>query len=98
MPASARRKLPAPARGIVRAFAGLAGAIAWTAAAATGAVLAVVFAATVLVISLMGFLVLLLTGAAVRARRTGRPTDPDLIEARHLGGHSWVAYGWDGRR
>jgi hypothetical protein len=24
--------------------------------------------------------------------------DPDLIEARHIGGHSWVAYGWDGRR
>jgi hypothetical protein len=40
-----------------------------------------------------------LAAAALRARRTVRaPTDPKLIEARHIGGHSWVAYGWDGRR
>ena len=24
-----------------------------------------------------------------------RRRDSDLIEAHHLGGHSWVAYGWD---
>jgi hypothetical protein len=41
----------------------------------------------------------ILAAAAVRARRTVRPpVDPELIEARHIGGHSWVAYGWDGRR
>ena len=23
---------------------------------------------------------------------------PQLLEARHVGGHSWVAYGWERRR
>jgi len=53
----------------------------------------------VVVILVMAAALAVLAGAAVRARRTVRaPTDPDLIEARHIGGHSWVAYGWDGRR
>jgi hypothetical protein len=36
----------------------------------------------------------------MRARRTVRaraPSDPNLIEARNVGGHSWVAYGWRDR-
>ena len=35
----------------------------------------------------------------VLARRTVKaaPSDPSLIEARHVGGHSWVAYGWNDR-
>ena len=54
---------------------------------------------TVVVIALMSGALMLLAVAAVRARRTVRATsDPELIEARHIGGHSWVAYGWDGRR
>jgi hypothetical protein len=69
------------------------------AASVVGAVLALLFAATVVVISLMGMVVLALAGAAVRARRSVREArDPNVIEARHIGGHSWVAYGWDGRR
>ena len=99
MPASAANQIEGPGRGLMRALAGVASGLAWVAAAATGAVLAVVFTATVVVISLMGVVVLVLTGAAMRARAVGRRRyDPDLIEARHLGGHSWVAYGWDGRR
>ena len=98
MPASAANSIAGPARGAMRVLSGIAGVIAWTAAAATGAVLALIFAATLVVMSLMGVVVLLLTGAAMRARGAGRRVDPDLIEARHLGGHSWVAYGWDGRR
>jgi len=75
------------------------GAIAWAAAAAAGAALALFFAATMVVIGLLGFVVLMLVLAAHRARRTVRaPSDPDIIEARNVGGHSWVAYGWDGRR
>jgi cytochrome c oxidase assembly factor CtaG len=88
-----------PGRSAFRGIAWIVGAIAWIAAAATGAVLAVFFAATVVVIFLMAAVLLTLAGAAVRARRSvRRPPDPNLIEARHIGGHSWVAYGWDGRR
>ena len=98
MPASVANQVMEPGRALMRALAGLAGAIAWIAAATMGAVLALILAAAVVVMSLMGFVVLLLTGAAMRVRSTGRRRDPDLLEARHLGGHSWVAYGWDGRR
>ncbi len=98
MPASGANRIAGPGWGAMRVLGALAGAIAWTAAAATGAVLALIFAATLVVMSLMGLVVLVLTGAAMRARGAGRRLDPDLIEARHLGGHSWVAYGWDGRR
>ena len=93
-----------PAIGVKRktgrsAFRGLAwigGAIAWTAAIAIAAVLAVFAAATLVVISIMGFVLLALTGAGVRARRSVKATaDPNLIEARNVGGHSWVAYSWD---
>ena len=88
-----------PGRSAFRGLALLFGALAWTAAAVVAVVLAVVFTATFLVILLMGVALLALAGAALRARRTVRaPADPNLIEARNIGGHSWVAYGWDGRR
>jgi len=84
-----------------RSFAAVAGLIAATAAAAVGVVLAVVFAATVLVIALMSSLLIGLAGLAFKARRAMRPArasaDSDIIEARRVGGHSWVAYGWDRR-
>jgi hypothetical protein len=95
MPGVARYQIWGPFRGL----AWLGAAVAWAAAAAIGAVLALFFAATVVVIALMAGVLLFLAAAAVRARRTVRPpADPDLIEARNIGGHSWVAYGWDGRR
>ena len=88
-----------PGRSAFRGLAWIGGAIAWTAAIAIGAVLAVVFAATLVVILLMAGVLLTLAAAAMRARRTvAQPTDPEIIEARNIGGHSWVAYGWDGRR
>jgi hypothetical protein len=87
-----------PARSAFRGLAWLGGAIAWTGAAAVGAVLALFFAATMVVIALMTTAVLTLAGFALRARRSVRARqDAELIEARHIGGHSWVAYGWDGR-
>ena len=74
-------------------------AVAWFFAAALGAVMAIVFAATVVVIGLMASALIALSAAAVRARRAVRASsDPALLEARHIGGHSWVAYSWDGRR
>jgi len=89
-----------PGRSAFRGLAWIGGAIASIAAIVTGAVLALVFAASLVVILLMAGVILTLAAAAVRARRTAvrEPADPDLIEARNIGGHSWVAYGWDGRR
>jgi hypothetical protein len=79
-----------------RGLALIVGVLAWMAAAVVGAVLAVVFAATVLVVGIMAPVLLALAGAAVKVRGAGRRGDtPGLIEARHVGGHSWVAYGWD---
>ena len=73
------------------------GALATIAAAAVGAVLAVVFAATIVVIAAIASILIALGGLVFHARRAARESagDPGLIEARHLGGHSWVAYGWD---
>jgi len=79
----------------------LAGALATCAALAVGAVLAVFAAATVVVIAIMSSALLGLAGLAMRARRTARAKadpDPNVIEARNVGGHSWVAYGWNERR
>jgi hypothetical protein len=64
---------------------------------AIGAVLAVFAAATVVVIALMSSALLALAGLALRAKRTARARhrDDGVIEARNLGGHHWVAYGWN---
>ena len=50
-------------------------------------------------VALMSSALLYVAGLAMRARRTARArVRPDgLIEARHLGGHHWVAYGWNER-
>ena len=51
------------------------------------------------VIGLMATALLTLAAAARKARTaSARRADPTLIEARNIGGHSWVAYGWDGER
>jgi hypothetical protein len=83
----------------LRSFAVLGGALATAVAVAVGAVLAVFFAATLLVIAAMSSILLYFAGLALRAKRTSRARfrDDNLIEARHLGGHHWVAYGWNER-
>ena len=86
--------------GIGQGLAWLAGGLATMAALAVGAVLAVFAAATVVVIAVMATALLTLAGAARRARgAVTRPDnrDPTVLEARNVGGHSWVAYGWDGQ-
>jgi cobalamin biosynthesis protein CobD/CbiB len=83
----------------LRSFAMLGGALATTAAVAIGAILAVFAAATVVVIAVMSSALLGLAGLALRAKRTANARREDgVIEARHLGGHHWVAYGWNERR
>ena len=86
----------APGRSAWRSLAWFAGGLASIAAAIVGAVMAVFFAATLVVIAVLASALLALAAAALKARRSVRaPADPELIEARHVGGHSWVAYGWD---
>jgi hypothetical protein len=74
--------------------------LAGAAAAIVATVLAVVFTATVVLIALIGVVLVALAGLALQARRkAARGEDgAPVIEARHLGGHSWVAYGWESRR
>ena len=82
----------------LRSLAVIVGLFATAAAVVIAAVLAVVFAATVAVIAVISSALLGFTGLAMRARRTARARTSDgVIEARHLGGHHWVAYGWNER-
>jgi hypothetical protein len=77
-----------------------AGMLATAAAVIVGAVLAVFAAATVAVIAIMTSALLALAGLALRAgkgRAKARTREDGVIEARHLGGHHWVAYGWNER-
>jgi hypothetical protein len=82
----------------LRSLAMLVGLLATVAAMVVGAVLAVVAAATVAVIAIMASALLAFAGVALRARRTARARADGVIEARHLGGHHWVAYGWNESR
>ena len=87
---------PSPVNGVLKALAWLGGLLATGIATIFAAVLAVFVAAAVLALAMTAAAFLGLTGLAVRARRGARAkTDPDLIEAHNVGGHSWVAYGWD---
>jgi hypothetical protein len=82
----------------LRSLAMLVGLLATVAAMVVGAVLAVVAAATVAVIAIMASALLAFAGVALRARRTAQARADGVIEARHLGGHHWVAYGWNESR
>ena len=82
----------------LRSLAVLGGMLATAAAVIVAAVLAVVFAATVALIGVMGSALLALSGLSLRARRTVQARGAgDILEARNLGGHHWVAYGWNER-
>ena len=83
----------------LRGLSVVGGAIATAAAVAIGAVLAVFFAATVVVVAVMASALLALAGFALRAKKArAQRRDDGEIEARHLGGHHWVAYGWNERQ
>ena len=79
-------------------LAWIAGALATSVAVVVGAVLAVVFAATVVAVGFLGSALFGLAAFAFRGRKMAKaPADDGLIEARNVGGHSWVAYGWNER-
>jgi hypothetical protein len=82
---------------LLKSLAWIGGTLATIGALGVAAVLAVVFAASLVVIGLMATALIALGGLAYRARRSGKPRDPTLLEARNVGGHSWVAYSWDQR-
>jgi hypothetical protein len=86
-----------PARSAVRGVAWIGAVLAWAAAAVIATALAIVFAATLVVVAIMASGFVAAAAFGLRARRQARSVDPDLIEAHHVGGHSWVAYGWNGR-
>jgi hypothetical protein len=77
------------------------GAVLSAIAAVVAVVLALCLAASFVVIAVMGGALLFLATGATRARRTVKARSAkaapgnQLLEARHLGGHSWVAYSWD---
>jgi hypothetical protein len=81
-------------------LAWIGGALAATAAVIIGTLLAVFATAVVVVLAIMTSATLALAALAARAGRKARAraADGDLIEARKVGGHHWVAYGWNERR
>ena len=98
--AGARAPRRGPDAGLgLKGLAWIGGALATIAAIGLAAVLAVFFAATIVVIGFLAAGLVAAGSLAYRARRAlRRPQDDDgVIEARHIGGHSWVAYGWDQR-
>ncbi|MFT4252200.1 MAG: hypothetical protein QM608_06935 [Caulobacter sp.] len=84
-----------------RGLAAVVGGVATAIAVSVAAIVAVVFAATLVVVGFMATALLGLAAFALRGRRHAQAkagADPNLIEARNVGGHSWVAYGWNERR
>jgi hypothetical protein len=103
MDSPAQRLQSRPSKGFPggKGLAMLAGAVFTVIAGLVATVLAVALAASVLVLTVFGGALLFLASLAMRARRTAKAKaepGPQIIEARHVGGHSWVAYGWDRRR
>jgi hypothetical protein len=83
----------------LRSLAAVGATLATVAAVIVGAVLAVFAAATVAVLALMASALLAFSALAMRASKTVRARRGDgVLDAKHLGGHHWVAYGWNERR
>ena len=82
-----------------KSLAWVSGLLASVAAAVVATVMALVFTASLVVIAVMASALVAFALLASRARRALRrassAADPQIIEARNVGGHSWVAYGWD---
>lgn len=104
MDSPAERLQSRPSKGFPggKSLALVVGAVCTVIAGVVATVLAVALAASVVVLTVMGGALLFLASLAMRARRTAKATKstpgPQILEARHVGGHSWVAYGWDRRR
>jgi hypothetical protein len=72
--------------------------LGWALTGLVGAIAATVLAFAVVILAVVGSAALAVAAVVVGARRTrSAQGDSDVIEARHVGGHSWVATGWQGR-
>jgi hypothetical protein len=89
-------RLPPRGRGLARSLSWIGGALATAAAVTIAAMLTVVFAATLAVILVLTSALIAVCALAFRSRRRV-PAQGMVLEARKVG-HSWVAYGWDGRQ
>jgi hypothetical protein len=78
-----------------RMFGAVGALIAWTAAGVAGLVIAAALTAALIVAGVVGAAVL--TFARALPKRGPVPAEDDVLEARHVGGHTWVAYGFDHR-
>ena len=77
--------------GVGRAL-GAAGALAaWTVAGVAGLIIAFALTAALVVAGVLGAAIL--TIGRAWPRRAKAAGDDDIIEARNIGGHTWVAYG-----
>ena len=85
-----------PLRPLRRAIGWCAAVTVGTLAALVAAVLALLVTAGLLVVGFVGVVSVGLAAMALKARP--RQPEGQLLEARRVGGHSWVAYGWDGPR
>jgi Flp pilus assembly protein TadB len=96
-----RPQSPSPTTGSIpggKSLAWVVGLVLSMVAALVAVVLAMALAASVVVVAVAGGMLLAVASLASRARRTVKARNesgPQLLEARHVGGHSWVAYGWD---
>jgi len=84
----------------LKGLAWIGGLLATTAAVVIGSVLMVFAATAVVILAIMTSATLALAALAGRAGRKARARQADdgVIEARKVGGHHWVAYGWNERR
>ncbi len=84
---------------VFRGSSTILGFLAAVVAGVVGVVVAVAIALAVVVIGFFGGILLAFASLAMRARRSSKAPksagDPQIIEAKRVGGHSWVAYGWD---
>ncbi len=84
----------------MKALAWIGGLLATVAAVIIGSVLTVFAVTTVVVLAIMTSATLAFVALAGRAKNKARAraADDGVIEAHKVGGHHWVAYGWNERR
>jgi hypothetical protein len=85
---------PRPSLG--RALGVVGSLVAWTVAGLAGLLIAATVTAVLVVAGVIGAAALAFTRTWPRRTPTQADND-DIIEARHVGGHTWVAYGFDHR-
>lgn len=89
-----------PAGGLLGWVSWLFGLVATAVAVTVGAVLAILTAAAVALLAVVGGVVLFFAGFALRSRRARqmrkaqREADAGIIDAEKVG-DTWVAYGWE---